>query len=103
VAIHASTGIHSTGTEWGCSMNQMHHMGHRIQVYLDELGWSQVDLHRITCINLPTIQSIMAGDIKPTFAQVMIIINKINLHYPPERHWGIYHHITKPFNQSTEA
>jgi hypothetical protein len=65
----------------------------QIQKYMGELGWSNVDLHRVTLISLQNLDDIMQGIKPPTHIQLMIIVNKITKQYPSEQHWGIYHSI----------
>ena len=65
----------------------------QIQKYLDALNWSHTELHRRTLISLQNVQDIMSGEVRPTYAQVMIIVNKINLQYTADRHWSVYHDI----------
>lgn len=77
--------------------------GSRIQMYLDELGWSAVELSRRTLIHLPDLQDILSGETEPTYAQMMNIINKINTQYPADEHWSIYHDIADPFNKQSEG
>lgn len=73
-----------------------------INKYLSELDWSPVDLSRCTNIHLSSIERILQGIQRPTWAQTMIIINKICMQYPVERHWSIYHDIADPFNKQSE-
>lgn len=65
----------------------------QIQKYMNELGWSNVDLHRVTLISLQNLDDIMHGIKPPTYYQLMIIVNKITKQYPVEQHWGIYQSI----------
>jgi hypothetical protein len=65
----------------------------QIQKYMHDLGWSLVDLHRVTFISLQNLDNIMKGIKPPTHIQLMIIVNKITKQYPSEQHWGIYQSI----------
>lgn len=68
--------------------------GQRIKKYMDEIGWTVVDLARETLIHFVELEAIINDGQSPTFNQLMIIVNKINLKYPKSRHWEIYHDIT---------
>ena len=68
--------------------------GQRIKKYMDEIGWTVVDLSRETLIHFVELEAIINDGQSPTFNQLMIIVNKINLKYPKSRHWEIYHDIT---------
>ena len=61
---------------------------------MDEIGWTVVDLARETLIHFVELEAIINDGQSPTFNQLMIIVNKINLKYPKSRHWEIYHDIT---------
>lgn len=65
----------------------------QIKMYMHDLGWSNVDLHRLTLISLQNLDDIMNCKKPPTYYQLMIIVNKITKQYPAELHWGIYHSI----------
>ena len=72
---------------------QQMQMVKQIQHYMTELEWSKVDLHRITLIGLKNIDEIMLCIKPPTYAQLMIIVNKITKQYPQKMHRGIYQSI----------
>jgi len=65
----------------------------KMKKYMNEVGMTIVDLHRVTNINLSTLDAIMDDRQEPTYAQAMNMINKLLMHFPKERHWGIYHNI----------
>ena len=65
----------------------------QIQKYMGELGWSNVDLHRVTLISLQNLDDIMNCRKPPTYYQLLNIVNKINKQYPADMHWGIHHAI----------
>ena len=64
-----------------------------IQKYMAELEWTVIDLARKTLIHHVLLEQYFDGKEPLTKHQVMNIINKITLHYPPEQHWNIYHEI----------
>jgi hypothetical protein len=68
--------------------------GQRIKKYMDEIGWTVVDLSRKTLIHFVELEAIINDGQLPTENQLMIIVNKINLQYPKSRHWEIFHDIT---------
>ena len=72
---------------------QQKQMVQQIQKYMNELGWSDVDLHRCTLISLQNIDDILKCKKSPTYFQLMIIVNKITKQYPEHLHWGIYQSI----------
>ena len=65
----------------------------QIQKYMGELGWSNVDLHRVTLISLQNLDDIMNCRKQITYYQLLNIVNKINKQYPADMHWGIHHAI----------
>jgi len=67
--------------------------GQQIKKYMDELGWSVIDLARQTNIHHIKLDEIVNGGEEPTYNQIMIIVNKITQHYPLEQHWTIYQSI----------
>jgi len=67
--------------------------GQQIKIYLDELGWSVIDLARQTNIHHIKLDEIINGGEEPTYNQIMIIVNKITQQYPLDQHWTIYQSI----------
>jgi len=67
--------------------------GQAIKKYMDEIGWSVIDLHRATKINISTLEAIIKDDYRWSTNQLLIIINKINLKQPKSKHWETYHEI----------
>lgn len=64
--------------------------GDRIGPILTRLGWTKYDLSHHTLIHINNLNKIMDGSVEPTHNQLMIIINKINKHSPPNDHWRNY-------------
>ena len=64
--------------------------------YMTELGWSAADLANHCAVYLSTITGLLSGDVAPTYIQIMCIINKLCLEFPPDRHLGIYQSIFNP-------
>lgn len=74
--------------------------GQTIKKYMDEIGWSVIDLHRSTLISISNLEAAIKGDYQLTLNQLMIIVNKINLRQPQSNHWTVYHEIViKPIMQ----
>lgn len=67
--------------------------GQAIKNKLDEIGWSVIDLHRATNINISTLEAIIKDEYRWETNQMLNIINKINLKQPPAKHWDTYHEI----------
>ena len=67
--------------------------GQTIKKYMDEIGWSVIDLHRLTLISISDLEAAIKGDYQLTLNQLMIIVNKINLRQPKSNHWTVYHEI----------
>lgn len=67
--------------------------GQTIKKYMDQLGWSVIDLHRLTLISISDLEAAIKGDYQLTLNQLMIIVNKINLKQPKLNHWTTYHEI----------
>ena len=67
--------------------------GQTIKKYMDQLGWSVIDLHRLTLISISDLKAAIKGDYQLTLNQLMIIVNKINLKQPQSNHWATYHEI----------
>ena len=60
--------------------------GQTIKKYMDEIGWSVIDLHRFTLISISDLEAAIKGDYQLTLNQLMIIVNKINLRQPKSNH-----------------
>jgi len=67
--------------------------GQTIKKYMDQLGWSVIDLHRLTLISISDLEATIKGDYQLTTNQLMIIVNKINLKQPQSNHGTVYHEI----------
>lgn len=67
--------------------------GQAIKKYMDELGWSVIDLHRATNINISTLEAIIKDEYRWSTNQILNIINKINLKQPQSKHWSTFHEI----------
>jgi predicted RecB family endonuclease len=67
--------------------------GQTIKKYMDQLGWSVIDLHRLTLISISDLEAAIKGDYQLTLNQLMNIVNKINLKQPKSNHWATYHEI----------
>ena len=67
--------------------------GQTIKKYMDQLGWSVIDLHRVTLISISDLQAAIKDKGHLTDDQLMIIVNKINLFQPQSNHWTTYHEI----------
>lgn len=66
----------------------------QVQKYMDSLGWSTIQLARLTNIHHITLQEFLNGDKPLTMNQLLNIINKFTQQYPKDQHWTIYHDIT---------
>ena len=64
--------------------------GQRIRFYLNDMGWELVDLARATNIHFITLEAAINDDGLLTRSQLMMIINKIVMEYPRDRHWEIF-------------
>ena len=67
--------------------------GQTIKKYMDLLGWSVIDLHRLTLIPISDLEAAIKDQVPLTENQLMIIVNKINLKQPQSNHWTVYHEI----------
>ena len=67
--------------------------GQTIKKYMDQLGWSVIDLHRLTLISIKDLEAVIKNKGELTNNQLMIIVNKINLKQPKSNHWTVYHEI----------
>lgn len=67
--------------------------GQTIKKYMDQLGWSVIDLHRLTLISIKDLEAAIKDKGELTLNQLMIIVNKINLKQPQSNHWTTYHEI----------
>ncbi len=67
--------------------------GQTIKKYMDQLGWSVIDLHRLTLISIKDLEAVIKDKGELTNNQLMIIVNKINLKQPQSNHWTVYHEI----------
>ena len=67
--------------------------GQTIKKYMDQLGWSVIDLHRLTLISIKDLEAVIKDKGQLTNNQLMIIVNKINLKQPQSNHWTVYHEI----------
>lgn len=67
--------------------------GQTIKKYMDQLGWSVIDLHRLTLISIKDLEAVIKNKGELTNNQLMIIVNKINLKQPQSNHWTVYHEI----------
>jgi len=67
--------------------------GQAIKKYMDQIGWSVIDLHRLTLIPISSLEAAIKDDEPLTQDQLMSIINKINLHQPQSNHWTTFHEI----------
>tara|TARA_R100001443_G_scaffold106109_2_gene115399 strand:- start:1043 stop:1279 length:237 start_codon:yes stop_codon:yes gene_type:complete len=64
-----------------------------IKTQMDKLGWSVVDLHNETDIDIAVLQDILDGRVKPSYNDVMLIVIAFTKQYPSDEHWDIYHSI----------
>jgi len=67
--------------------------GQTIKKYMDQLGWSVIDLHRLTLISISDLEAAIEDEGELTHNQLMTIVNKINLKQPQSNHWTTYHEI----------
>jgi|TARA_R100000479_G_scaffold174692_1_gene123605 hypothetical protein len=67
--------------------------GQAIKKYMDQLGWSVIDLHRLTLICIKDLEAAIKDKDPLTNNQLMNIVNKINLRQPQSNHWTVYHEI----------
>jgi len=67
--------------------------GQTIKKYMDQLGWSVIDLHRLTLISIKDLEAAIKDEGELTLNQLMTIVNKINLKQPQSNHWTTYHEI----------
>ena len=67
--------------------------GQTIKKYMDQLGWSVIDLPRLTLISIKDLEAVIKDKGELTNNQLMIIVNKINLKQPQSNHWTVYHEI----------
>tara|TARA_R100000231_G_scaffold139571_1_gene121328 strand:- start:1122 stop:1382 length:261 start_codon:yes stop_codon:yes gene_type:complete len=67
--------------------------GQTIKKYMDQLGWSVIDLHRLTLIPISDLKAAIDNDETLTDYQLLRIVNKINLRQPQSNHWTVYHEI----------
>ena len=67
--------------------------GQTIKKYMDQLGWSVIDLHRLTLISISDLEAAIKSDYQLTLNQLMIIVNKINLKQPQSNHSTVYDEI----------
>jgi hypothetical protein len=63
--------------------------GQKLKMYMDDMGWSVIDLHRLTLISIKDLKDILSDKNNHTMDQLMIIVNKINLKQPKQNHWTI--------------
>ena len=67
--------------------------GQTIKKYMDQLGLSVIDLHRLTLISIKDLEAVIKDKGELTNNQLMIIVNKINLKQPLSNHWTVYYEI----------
>lgn len=60
-----------------------------INEYITELGWSVVELHNRTDIDIAVLQDILKGD-TPMYSHALLIVMAITSQYPSNKTWSIY-------------
>jgi hypothetical protein len=52
--------------------------GQKLKMYMDDMGWSVIDLHRLTLISIKDLKDILSDKNKHTMNQLMITSNNQN-------------------------